>query len=172
MELLLEARADVAIANKFGYAPHQASTNKDIQRLLRVNEALIELAVQGDAGRLSSHLQSSEAVQVDYQNKDGWSALFAAAYHGKLASVQLLLDRSANTELKSLTGSTALFAAAFRGHWEVLRLLVGAHADVDIVNSNGDSAAYAAAYHGHRLALQQLVEARADVNVSNKVSEQ
>lgn len=172
VELLLEAKADVTIANKFGYAPHQANVSKEIQDLLRVNEVLIELAVAGDVVRLTNHLQSSESINVNYQNKDGWSALVAAAYHGKLGTVQLLLATpGVNVELQTHIGNTALYASAFSGHWEVVKLLLKAGANGNRTNNNGDTAVYAAAINGHRLVVKELVEARVDLSVVNKKGE-
>lgn len=168
----MEAKADVTIANKFGYAPHQANVSKEIQDLLRVNEILIELAVAGDVVRLTNHLQSSEAINVNYQNKDGWSALVAAAYHGKLGTVQVLLNTpGVDLEIQTHIGNTALYASSFSGHWEVVKMLLKAGANATLVNNNGDTAVYAAAVNGHRLVINQLLEAKVDLTVVNKRGE-
>jgi len=73
-------------------------------------------------------------------NMYGWSPLSYAAFNGHAAIVEYLLKRGAEINATTENGSTALLLAARNGHLEVAEVLLKHHADPNIANESGDTA--------------------------------
>ena len=90
------------------------------------------------------------------------SPLLLAAYDGKLATVQKLLDAGAAADRDSIEGSTALMVAASRGHRAVVELLVQRGAKVDRQNDFGWTALMMAISQRKAAVARFLLEQGAD----------
>ena len=67
---------------------------------------------------------------IDYETRGGGTALLCAARYGRLANVEVLLDRGALVDRSSnANGDTALHVAAQEGKVRVVKLLVERGAD-------------------------------------------
>ncbi|KAI3317226.1 ankyrin repeat-containing domain protein [Xylariaceae sp. AK1471] len=91
-------------------------------------------------------------------------ALENAAYGGKTAVVQSILDRGARVNAQSDRLGNALLAAAYRGHANVVKLLLDNGADVNAQHSKSGSALQVAACRNHFHVVQLLVSRGANVN--------
>lgn len=95
----------------------------------RVVALAADLARAGQADALAEFLD--HGLPVDTQAADGNSLLMLAAYHGRDATVRLLLERGADPDLPNDRGQCALAGALFKGEDAIVRLLVAAGADLD-----------------------------------------
>ena len=90
----------------------------------------------------------SSAVGVDAHDATFTTALYAAALHGQVAAVRLLLRRGADPDLARVGRFTPLHAASLTGdHVEVAEALVAAGADVACVDEMGRTACECAKLH-------------------------
>ncbi|PYI03604.1 ankyrin, partial [Aspergillus sclerotiicarbonarius CBS 121057] len=90
------------------------------------------------------------------------SPLEAAAYHGQLGTVELLLQLGADYNIYKASQrgyGSALNAAAAEGHVAVVRALIAAGTDIDLGrhDKSGDTAVSIAARHGHSAVVRDLV---------------
>jgi len=72
--------------------------------------------------------------------------------------VKLLLDHSAEVNIKNDVGNTALIDGSRGGHLGIVRLLLNHDQDVDVKNNAGDTALMDASRRGH-VRLVELLKA-------------
>ncbi|KAF9480554.1 hypothetical protein BDN70DRAFT_856548, partial [Pholiota conissans] len=77
------------------------------------------------------YLLDSEAVDVNAEGGDYYTALQAASFEGRHEIVELLLERGAEVNLQGGEYGNALQAASFRGHEVIIELLLAEGADVN-----------------------------------------
>lgn len=95
---------------------------------------------------------------------NGFTALQAAAMHGREAVVQRLIAAGANVNaVNAGDGLTALLLAASFGHGAIVDRLLAAGADVNAADEDGDSALIVAAKQGHEAVVARLLRAGANV---------
>jgi uncharacterized protein len=80
-------------------------------------------------------LEKSPAI--DYQDRDGWSALFHAAARGEASTAAILLEHGANPELKDHAGTTPLMWAASAGSASCLDVLLKRGASLALTDKAG-----------------------------------
>jgi ankyrin repeat protein len=100
-------------------------------------------------------------VKIDAVNKDGASALMAAASGGRDGMVRLLIENNAKVDLRDNDGWTALMYASSVGQWGVVKELIEAKADVNVVSKTGWSPLMLSLYQGRGAAAEQLLKAGA-----------
>lgn len=83
----------------------------------------------GDAEMLASYVDAG--LPVDLANEAGDTLLMLSAYHGHLASVQVLLKRGADANKANDRGQTPLAGAVFKNEPDIARALLDAGADPD-----------------------------------------
>ncbi|MGA4542462.1 ankyrin repeat domain-containing protein [Uniformispora flossi] len=83
----------------------------------------------GDAEMLASYVDAG--LPVDLANEAGDTLLMLSAYHGHVASVQVLLKRGADANKANDRGQTPLAGAVFKNEPEIARALLDAGADPD-----------------------------------------
>jgi ankyrin repeat protein len=109
---LIDAGADVALANNYGASPMSLAAEIGHTEILRL---LL------DAG-----------ADVDSPNPDGQTALLSVARTGNVEAAQLLIDRGATVDAReNWGGQTALMWASARRHPEMMQLLIDHGAAVD-----------------------------------------
>ena len=98
------------------------------------------------------------------RTNDGITALMTASQSGKIDSVQIMLEKSADVNVQSADGNTALLFAASEGHREIVDLLIKGGADVNIKRSDGFTALMFAAQEGYADIAKILFANGADAN--------
>ena len=86
----------------------------------------LKAAFAGDLPQVRTLLE--KGTDIDYQNKDGETALFIASQNGHEGIVQTLLDKGADANRQSKNGVTALFTASHNGHYKIVQALLAAGA--------------------------------------------
>ena len=104
-------------------------------------DALTQAAARGDHSLVDLLLAAGADVRLVTSPYDG-TALIAAAHHGHVEAIRLLLARKPNIDHVNNLGWTALMEAIVLGdggprHTETLRLLLAAGANVNIPDRAG-----------------------------------
>ncbi|XP_069951465.1 uncharacterized protein MCAP_0864 [Cherax quadricarinatus] len=126
----------------------------------------------GDIREVEAAVQ--RGARVDQLWKEGEDAGRAALHHAAAAGhfhvVQLLLDFTANINIKSAMsgddGGTPLHVAAEAGHPNVIKVLVRNGADCDAHDNRGRSAVHWAALQGQVGSLQALKDTNCDIHAT------
>jgi glycerophosphodiester phosphodiesterase len=134
------------------------------------SSAVLAMAVKANFLDIVRLLIDAE-VQINYQDRQGETALHVAARYGHDTCAKLLLEGSklqkVNTELAEYTYSwTPLFIASVDGNLGVVELLIEAGADVDRVDSSGWTAKEHASLRGHIDIARLLAEVTAMPDLS------
>jgi ankyrin repeat protein len=93
-------------------------------------------------------------------DRDGWTALMAAAAQGDLGLVQLLLSHGAEVNTKTTFGLTALMSAAAKGQAAIAQVLLVHGADLNAKDDNNWTAFVWAADEQHTEVMSLLKQAR------------
>jgi len=93
---------------------------------------------------------------VDQRNKQSYTALMMATYHGHKKAVEILLDNGANACLKDKRGHTAMMGAIIKAEWVIAKRLY--KEDCKQAHSSGKTLAQFAAVFGQTDKLQALSE--------------
>lgn len=152
VQLLIDAKANVKIGNKFGSTAFHEAVCSEKFEVLRL------LVNSGD----------KEAINI--QDKNGWTPLMEAAEKASVNIMELLLDNGANTKLANKGGCTALHNAVCTRKVEVVSLLLRRmdKEDIDIQDSNGWSPLMEAADDGQTSIMRLLCDAGASSRIRNK----
>lgn len=121
---------------------------------------LYEAAVTGRAERVGQLLDENPALLNEHSH-DGWSPLHLAAFAGQNDVVRLLLERGADTQVRSKSpiayGNTPLHAAIAFDRVEAARRLIAAGADVNARQEPGGFTPLHIAAFGPRDAIVALL---------------
>ena len=94
-------------------------------------------------------------------NKDGYSPLILACYHGNVEMAKFLIQNKGDVNGSSKMG-TPLMAAVVKKNLEIVKLLLEAKADVNIADPNGTTALmYATMFKSYDI-VKLLVAAKAN----------
>lgn len=116
--LLLKARANPAIANRYG------------------EDALLLAAYHGHLAVVKQLVLAG----VDINRAKGWTPLGYAAFQGREEVADYLLDQGADVNVALDNGTTPLMLAARNGHLGLVKLLLEYKADTTLRNDAGLSA--------------------------------
>jgi ankyrin repeat protein len=142
-------------------------------------EAFVVASLKGDAGTVRDLLASG--ADVNAMLRGGFyvsggtgslphhgTALMAAAMHGHVEVVELLLAAKANVEARSKYRETALMLAAREGRAEVVEALLRAKAKVNARRIDGETALIEASRRLQLPVIEALIAAGADANTKAK----
>jgi hypothetical protein len=79
----------------------------------------------------------AHGAQVDAPDRNGFTALMAAASMGLVSNVRVLISAGAKVNIRDEKGSTALIWAAISGYPQVVEILLAHGADVKAKNKDG-----------------------------------
>lgn len=97
----------------------------------------LEMLANQDAVRMIPVILEAYARAGEKPGQDMQRALEAAAGHGHIKSVKVLLAAGADANGKSSDGVTPMMRAAYGGHVDVMTALAAAGASVDAVDNDG-----------------------------------
>ena len=130
------------------------------------DESLLQAAEDGNID--SVRLLLDIGTDVNYQNKDGWTALMVACQNGHYQVVELLLHNNADPNIQEEDGWTVLIFACENGHYQVVELLLHNNADPKVQEGDGWTALMFACQNGHYQVVELLLHNNADPNVKTK----
>lgn len=111
--------------------------------------ALLRASFKGHVIRIG-HLLDLHA-DIDYRDERGLTALHYAIFGGQEAAVQLLLDRGADLNAKSLIAATPQSLAGLKGRFNIAELLVSEYrAAVDAIDPDFGTPLHCAAFAGDK----------------------
>ncbi len=117
------------------------------------------------------NLIEKEGVPIDTVDDRGDSALHLAAYHGKKAIADYLINKGANINLQDNAGQTPLMLASIYNHRELAKLLIDSGANLELKKNNGYTALMLASYNDNHEIANILITAGSDVNGKTNAGE-
>jgi hypothetical protein len=99
----------------------------------------MDLAREGRTAELVEFLD--HGLPVDTTDRDGNTLLMLAAYRGQLDTVEALLARSADVNVRNGRDQSVLAGALFKGEAQIVRRLVATGADLDAGTPSARAAA-------------------------------
>ena len=121
----------------------------------RVVPALLDAVREGDVAEVRRWL--ADGLPANWQDVEGCSLIFLAAYHRQWAVVDCLLAGGASVDLPDRRGWTPFFWAAFNGHADIVSFLIGRGASPDARNEDGEWPLFWAVYKGHTSVVRHLL---------------
>eukprot|EP01035_Chromulina_nebulosa_P022488 gene22488-29119_t len=128
---------------------------------------LIASARDGKIANVKSILNKG-AIDVNYQDWSGATALHLASSNGWDDVCVYLLDKGCDITLQDHEESTSLHFAAKAGHTKTCSLLISRGAEVQDTDQNGSTALLLAAKHGHNETCALLLTNGADIHTTDK----
>ena len=128
-------------------------------------EALRDAVLNSDLAQLRETLATG--VDVDARLSQGCTALHYAAYLGRTACIEFLIDAGASVRSVDDQGCTALIIATTQGTAACVRALITAGADVNCASPTGRTPFSHALHRGHRCILKVLLRAGADLHTAS-----
>ena len=95
----------------------------------RVVALAMDLARQGTTDELLEFI--AHGLPIDATDGDGNTLLMLAAYHGRPETVDALIERGADVDLRNDRDQSPVAGALFKGEDAVVRSLAAAGADLD-----------------------------------------
>ena len=135
------------------------NVGKDEQR-----KCLLTVLQVGDLRPSVWHALLATGCDVDapYEDMQGGTLLFFAAFAGNAEACKLLIDVGADANASNKSGWTAIMFAANEGHVSALETIVNGGGDVSARNDDGWNAVLLAAKGGKDKALEMLLKKGAD----------
>ena len=178
---LIEEGVDVNHSNRKGYTVvHYAAKkgNLDVLKLLKASGANIHAQRHTGNGQNSimSALNGSgdcdivswlieQGVDVNYCDRDGFTAVHYAAQKGKVAALKLLKESGANIHVQNKDGCSAIMSvSAGTGDCDTLRWLIREGIDVNHCHKDGHTALHIAAEEGKLDVLRLLTAGGANLH--------
>ena len=128
---------------------------------------LLRAVKEGHYDKIVS-LLGDDAIDVNFQNHYGDSALILSAWYGHINIVQQLVEARADVDQTNCDGNCALNCAAYHGYTEVAQLLLDHGATIDVQDCvTGKTGLIKAAYVGHAEVADLLVRAGANKDAAD-----
>ena len=146
---------------------HLLDLGMDVHTVNRTGDTLLIQAIRSDMPELVDVLLQRRA-RLNFRNRNGETALSIAAYIGKMAYVQRIVESGAEV---NFYGWPPLSYAAFNNHLEIAEYLIKKGAEINGKTETGATALYLAARNGHRDVVKLLLHHQADPAIANQNGE-
>ncbi|KAJ7706659.1 ankyrin repeat-containing domain protein [Mycena rosella] len=175
VRMLVENGADINTHADVGTALYWASSNGDLESARVLVQHSADFNIRGGVYHtpllVASNRGHTELICMLIENgadvnayADVGTALYWASCNGDLQSARLLIQNSAEINIRSGHYHTPLLAAASHGHSQLVRMLVENGADVN-AHADVGTALYRASYEGHLESARLLIQNSAEINI-------
>ncbi|XP_055848105.1 ankyrin-3-like isoform X2 [Episyrphus balteatus] len=168
VEMLLEKKADVEAADKFGRTSLHLAASQEFDGFLTFFKTRDKPEIMETKAEIAKMLLINGAKVNAKTTKDGLTALHIACGKEFTNVVEVLLEYQADVDYVA-KGVTPLHIAAQKGNATIIEMLLKNYSKV--VNfkeqANGDTALHIIAEKGNKQALETLLKYGADVNLKN-----
>ncbi|KAJ3224758.1 hypothetical protein HK099_007943 [Clydaea vesicula] len=161
LELLLSRNADDSLMDVGGATPLHYATSKNHSMCVTIlmsserRYPLVWAVAKGHVQTCRTLLDFN--VNVSAKDKNGATALHAAAYAGQTKCATLLIERKADVNELDNDDRTPLFRACERGFVEMTSALIQAGANLKLIDKDGRSPLHWAATFGNLSVLSMLL---------------
>ena len=101
---------------------------------------------------------SSNLIDINFQNENGWSALHYACDEGNLKIVEILIKSKINLNLITNEKKTSLHLSVIRGYFDISKLLIENGANINCLDNEKNLPLHLCAMGGHVELLNYLLE--------------
>ena len=129
------------------------NTNKEEKK----NRELLIISKKGDKEKLLE-LLSSNQININFQNENGWSALHYSCDEGNLKIVDILIKSKIDLNLKTNEKKTPLHIAVLRGYFDISKLLIENGANINTRDNEKNLPVHICASQGHDELLNFILE--------------
>ena len=126
---------------------------------------VFDVARKGTVEDITAIYKSNPEI-INSTDKNGYSALTLACYHGNESVAAFLIENVSNINGKSDYG-TPLMASVVKGNATIVKLLLDKKADTSITDANGTTALHYATFFKHTDIVKLLVNAGAKSNIKD-----
>jgi len=95
-------------------------------------------------------------LNVNTQDRLGWSPLHCAAHHGSFECAKVLIEAGADVSTRASTGKTPLHIAAQQGRTAICDLFISAGASLNVQDKLGMTPLHEAAFRDHERTFNAL----------------
>jgi len=128
--------------SKLEFDPNGKDDDLDVQDGIQSNnnrnDTVLMIAIKNqDYDQINDLLDQKHGHHLNFQNRDGRTALHCAAYNNDEIVAQRLLDQGAQVNVVDHQGNSPLHIAADRNAFDVARVLLDHQADLFLENNDG-----------------------------------
>ena len=100
---------------------------------------------------------SSDNIDVNYQNENGWTALHYACDEGNLKIVEILIKAHSNINIKNNDKKTPLHISVTRGYFDITKLLIENGGDLNAIDNEKNNLIHLCSMYGYNELLTFLL---------------
>ena len=142
----------------------QEETESGGEAGMTLNEQLISSAEAGETEQVLQLLQGGADIHAT--DKNGRTAVMAAAYQNNVVTVKVLIQEGANINIQDDHLENVILNSGANGNLEIVRLAIAAGADMTITNRFGGTALIPASERAHVEVVKELLTT-SDINVNH-----
>ncbi len=124
---------------------------------IELNRDLLLNCKKGDKEKVLEIL-STNLIDINFQNENGWSALHYACDEGNLKIVEILIKSKINLNLITNEKKTSLHLSVIRGYFDISKLLIENGANINCLDNEKNLPLHLCAMEGHVELLNYLLE--------------
>lgn len=109
----------------------------------------------------------NNGAMINYQNKDGWSALHLIGREPAPNILQYLIDNNADLTLVTKNGRSVLHIACLHMNMDIIHILLRANVDINLKDKSGNTPLHEAAISGNIDIIDLLLAKGADLFACN-----
>ncbi len=182
VQLLINAKADLNVSDKYKNTPVDYAKTKEIQQLLvnagaklNLNKELFKAINSNDLKQVQELIKKGAKADATtdlhsfFGSTTNWSTLHASASIKSFAITQFLISKGADVNKRNSAGFTPIYFAIGTDNKQIVKLLIKHGAKVDVQSDYGVSPLHVSAYNGNVEMAKFLLKngARLDVKMNN-----
>ena len=108
-----------------------------------------------------------ESININYQDKKGYTALHYSCEQGNKKIVELLLKGKSDVNIKTKENKTPLHLSTIKGNFDICKTLIENKAEINVYDSENNSPLHYACIYNQLKILKYLLEKRVDIESKN-----